>query len=163
MPNSSPFGHPKVYFSTVYAEGKLTHLLSFFFLAATVILWFELLEQYPPKTSSVKLRLFETALTMAVLFLLASWLFIYWDFWKQMVVAVIFGVLSLIVTGLFQKYDLFNRLFATRAGGRWLLRRVVYFFTLGVILAATLLLATIVGIKVTPWLDQLKARVEQIR
>jgi hypothetical protein len=24
MPNSSLFGHPKVYFSTVYAEGKLT-------------------------------------------------------------------------------------------------------------------------------------------
>jgi hypothetical protein len=150
---------------TVFARALpiriLGDLLSFLFLAATVILWFELQEHYPPQTSSAKLQLFESVVSAAVLVLIGCWLILYWAFWRPLLVVVIFLILSFTATTLFQKYDLFNRLFRVKAGNHRILRRVVYFATVALMLLTTLVLATMLGIKVTPFLEQMHTQLQE--
>ncbi len=149
---------------TVFARAVpirlLGDILSFLFLGATIVLWFELQERFPSKTTSQKLRLFEFFVGSAVLVLVACWLFVYWAFWRQILVGVLFLVLSLVVAALLQKYDTFNRLFRTRAGHRKGLRHAFYFATVAALLVATFLIADLAGVKLIPLLESLRSSLQ---
>ena len=136
-------------------------LTSFFFLAATITLWFELQEQYPPKGTSQKLRLFELAVSYAVLCLVVAWVFVYWAFWRLILVGILFLILGLGATSLLQRYNVFNRLMGTKAGERSRLRHMLYFAVVAVILTATFLIANLLGIKVIPWLERIHSQLQQ--
>ena len=139
----------------------LSDLLSFFFLAATVVLWFELQERYPSKTSSQKLRLFEILVSTAVLLLVACWLFLYWAFWRRILVAVFFAAFSLATTSLLQKYNVFNRLVGVDANHQKFLRHLVFFIIFSMILVSSIFFANLLGLKVVPLLEQIHEQLQE--
>lgn len=132
----------------------LSDILSFLFLAATVLLWFELLGRYPAKSSSFRMSMFESILSLAIMVLVFYWLVLYREFWRHLLVLLFFAGLSTLLTKVMQHYNVFNRVFNAKQHRRRGLRHLLYFVLQGLILVTSMMLAALLGIPANRWLDE---------
>ncbi len=143
---------------TVYS-GNLTlkpvgYVLSFFFLAAAVLLWLELWANFP-RLGTARLFWFENILFFATMILVFYWLVEFRSIWRSFLfLPIAFFILSLLAI-IVKRYDLFSR--ATHAEpGRWKLLRYIFalsLFWFSVLIA--LYIAALVAQPVNDFLDLL--------
>lgn len=134
------------------------HLLSFMFAVGVVLLWSELLNQFPSGLATKHLMMFENIVSLALFAFGISVIvqypqYIVYLYLPAAVWLLVLGVTSYVI----KRYDLFNRSFKSKPGARRALRTLIYVATLLVTLgisAAVLYYAIIPAVSVMtsePW------------
>ena len=126
--------------------------LSFLFLLLTTMIWIELIGQFPKHGSNL-LGWFEAILGITFFALIGYWIVEYYKVWI-LVLPYIIQLMFIGIVGYFiKKFDLFNRVFRTKQGGKITLRYIVYF----VIMLFVVSLGLMLGNCISPYIaDVLK-------
>ena len=143
---------------TVFAANlplkSLGSMLSFLFMAMTVILWLEVLERFPSKGAGWRMDWFEILLSFTVLVLAFYWFVDFrrvWDYWLVIPVA---APLLWAASKVMDRFDLFNRVFRAKPDEKRTLRYALWVvFIVGALLAA-ISIAAVVTPHVDRWLDK---------
>jgi hypothetical protein len=142
---------------TVFSAGlplrALGTVLSFLFMAITVLLWFELLERFPAKTAGWRMNLFEILLTLTVLVLLLYWFVDYRAVWEYWLVIPIAALLLWVASAVMDRFDVFNRVFHARPGQKRPIRYALWAALLFASLVAAVSVAQLAAPYVDRWLD----------
>ena len=121
-------------FTTELPIKSVGSALTFIFLALTIIIWLEIWEQFPSRDNTWKLIIFENLLSFAMFGLVFYWLLNYRNVWRYVMPFFIAQILILIISAIFKKYNVFNRLFHTKHNERKILRHM-----LGLIILITIM------------------------
>lgn len=122
------------------------YVLSFAFMAVTVILWLELWGKFPSGKGDWKLIWFENILTLTVMALILYWLIDFRDIWREALVLFIFSIISAVFSIVMKRFGIFNKLFHTQDGKLKWLR-----YTLGLIIILIILYTSlIIAYAITP-------------
>lgn len=103
--------------------------LSFLSLTLSVMLFIELIGQFPKKGASL-LGWFETVLTFTFLGYVCYWIIDYYTFWKLFLIYLIQLFIVGTVSFIIKKFDLFNKLFKTNSGQKKNLRYLLFFLVI---------------------------------
>jgi len=135
------------------------YVLSFLFLAATVLLWFELQSRFP-KPGTHALIWFENILFYATMVLIGYWLLEFRSLWRHFLFILMALVLLWLGSLVIKRYNLFNRLFRAEAGS---LKHVRYAFA-HVLLWTAIILAFSISYQIAqPLNDFLDELANQLR
>jgi len=112
-----------------FSEGTLGLLLSLLFLLLTILIFFELWEQFPKERGSLKLDLFESYLSVGSFLIFIFWLSclknIDPDLPIFVISLIIYGpIMAFIHNQFFEKLNLFNRIFQSQNGDKKSLRYI---------------------------------------
>lgn len=139
------------------------YVLSFMFMSLTVLLWLELWERFPSKSGSWRLTLFETILPLTVLVVIGYWLLEFRKLWHEFLFLPIFAIILSSFSYVMKKYNLFNRVFHTRADGKKSLRYFVGIAVLLITALASILLARMAAAPLNRFLDSAYAEFTSIK
>jgi len=141
-------------FSASLPLRALGSVLSFLFMAMTVLLWLELLERFPAKTTGWRMNWFEILLTFTVLVLVLYWFVDYRAVWEDWLVIPIAAPLLWVAAALMDRFDVFNRVFHAKPGEKRSIRYALWATLLFASLVAALFVAQLVAPHVDRWLDK---------
>jgi hypothetical protein len=141
-------------FSASLPLRALGSVLSFLFMAMTLLLWLELLERFPAKTTGWRMNLFEILLTFTVLVFVFYWFVDYRAVWEYWLVIPIAAPLLWVAAALMDRFDVFNRVFHAKPGEKRSIRYVLWATLLFASLVAALFVAQLVAPCVDRWLDK---------
>jgi small-conductance mechanosensitive channel len=128
--------------------------ISALFLTLTLLVWLELWGRFPSSVATWTMYWFESILGLAMLALVAYWVFSIRSVFPPFVVLLVFMLVTGGFSYLLKRFDVFNRTFRTRPGGRRFLRYLVGILILGLGFAIALLITALIF----PPLDRLIAQ-----
>ncbi len=150
-------------FSSTLEPRVVGAFLSFLFLSATVVLWFELMEKFPAGTPATgRLTWFETILSFAMLVVVFYWLLQFRGFWRSWLIIPIALILAAIVSGVLKRFDVFNRAFAAKPGEKRRWRYFVAFSVFAVSILGAIYLSALIVQRIGPPLDTLRQVLEEM-
>ncbi len=135
--------------------------LSSAFLAADILVWFELWRRFPPKMGTWQLFWFENVMSWATLGLIAYWLLEYRLLWRALLPLPIAGVILAVFSWVMKRWDVFNRLFRAAPGQRKALRSALATLVMFVVFMLAVLLAGVISWPINNWLDSVRTEMEQ--
>jgi len=111
------------------------YILSFVFMWITILMWFELFGRFPAKGASERLGMFEGLISISILLVVVAWVMLFSSIWEEVISLPIFVTILFLflyfLSKAVKRFDLFNRIFKTHAGGKVWLR---YFIGISAIL-----------------------------
>jgi len=127
----------------------LGSMLSFLFMAETVILWSVLLEHLPSKGKGWRMLWFENIMTLSVIILVFYWLLAYRELWREWLIIPLAAILLASVSWVLKHFDIFNRVFRAKPDEKRALRWIFWM----VILAAVFTAAAVISEPLNNLLD----------
>lgn len=124
------------------------YVLSFLFVTASILLWKELINNFPPERGTEGLYWFENILTFSMFVFFAYWVVQY----RKVVVKFLFMPIALVLLSIIsvtmKRNDAFNRFFNTTHGQHKTLRNICWF----ILIMLTLLISGVIQALVAPHL-----------
>lgn len=136
------------------------YALSFLFLTATVLILLELWERFPSKSGTTRLFWFENALFLSGLVVVGYWFLEFRAIWHHLLFIPIASVLMWFFSAIIKRFNLFNVLFRTEPGGRRTLRHIFGLTLWGVVIVASLALASVLSPPINALLDEARQSME---
>jgi hypothetical protein len=130
------------------------NILSFIFLALTVLVWFELWGKFPSTDTTFRLTWFESILQFAIFGIVVYWLIEYRSIWKHMLTVLLFGIIAASFSQFMKRKNIFNRLFQTEHGRLKWLRYIFGIILIVIILIISVVVASIIAPYVNGFLDK---------
>ena len=123
-------------FTKNYLEGYFAIIASFNFLTIVILIWLEFLGRFPSKASSttISLGLFEALFSYTVIIFFIVWFIDLNEFipkaYKAITFILILVFMTVMLSSLIKRFDVFDRLFDRKLGERRRQRFLLYFLVL---------------------------------
>jgi hypothetical protein len=146
-------------FTTNLPLKPIGYLLSFVFLALSLIVWIELLERFPRGEATWKLRVFESLLAYSFMGIFLYWLLAYRELWEKAMPFALAIIISIILTNVvtypIRKYDVFDRLLGTKSRVLKFVRHALFWIIIVSVLFVSLLIGFVIAPIINHALDNL--------
>jgi len=139
-------------FSRQIANGTFANLLSVLSLTLSLIIWLELSGRFPSKMGTARLYWFESVLGFTVMTLTVYWFLSTRSVFPWLTLVLTFIGTSYLLSAIAKRHDLFNRLFKAHPGQRKGLRYVLGIILLALMVAISILAASLVAMYLDPLL-----------
>jgi hypothetical protein len=148
-------------FSSSLPVQLLGYFLSFFFIFATILVWFELWDKFP-KTATRSLVFFENTLTLASFGLVVYFLLDFRAIWDRLMPLLIWLIFLSIYSFIVKKYDLFNRVFRVKPGKLKALRYIIGIISIIVFFLLSVIISAFMSIPINSWLEAIRRSMETV-
>ena len=131
-------------FTKNYLEGYIAIIASFNFLTIVILIWLEFLGRFPSKADSttISLGIFETLFSYTVVIFFIAWFIdlneLFPKAYKPIAFILILVFMTVMLSRLIKRFDVFDRLFDRKLGERKRQRFLLYFLVLLITFYASL-------------------------
>ena len=142
-------------FSTNIDLKSFSPWLSFLSLSCVILLWIELWTKFPKNGGSLRLSLFENAISFLSMLTIIYWVVKVKSLFQSVTILIAFIVMG-IISSVLKRRDIFNRLFYAERGSKKILRISIGIALIVFVLYLSFLISSFISPLIDAMLDGLK-------